>query len=318
MKARIYSRLGQRGAIFGMAILDAAKNDDKFITLTADLAQLSGMERYTKMYPGQFMEAGIAEQNMVGMAAGLAAEGFHPLVTTYSTFLSMRSCEQIRHYCGYMNEKIILVGSGAGLCQGFAGNTHYTIEDMSIIRAIPNIAVVSPADAGEAVLALEAALEYGQSVYIRLTSNLNCPIVYKNNIDYRIGKANVVKDGNDITVFATGALVSSAIKAANILEGIGVSVCVIDMHTIKPIDKDIIMNTKESTLFVSLEEHNIIGGLGGAISEVMTENIGMPVLLKLGINDTFNLAGDYNNLLEQNRLTPEQIAEDIFIKYNSL
>jgi transketolase len=138
--ARIYSRLGQRGAIFGMAINDAYALDNDLVVMTADLATLSGMERYVRTAaPYRFINAGIAEQNLVGMAAGLAAEGLHPIVTTYATFLTMRACEQIRHFMGYMSLPIVAIGSGAGLSQGFAGNTHYTIEDISMMRAIPNI-----------------------------------------------------------------------------------------------------------------------------------------------------------------------------------
>lgn len=157
--ARTCSMLGQRGAIFGLAVLEAAKADDKFLLMTADLATLSGMDRYCKIYPDQFINVGIAEQNMIGIAAGMAAEGFHPVVTTYATFVTMRGCEQIRHYLGYMSQKVIVVGSGAGLSQGFAGNTHYTIEDISMMRAIPNLQILSPADAASAVKLFNVALK---------------------------------------------------------------------------------------------------------------------------------------------------------------
>ena len=183
INSRTYSRLGQRGAIFGMAACDAAKDDSKFVLLTADLAQLSGMDRYVKMYPEQFVNAGIAEQNMLGMSAGLVSEGYHICASTYATFITMRSCEQLRHYFGYMNLPGVIVGSGAGLCQGFAGNTHYTIEDISMVRAIPNISIISPADAGSSVKLFEIALQQKNAVYMRLTGNLNCPIVYKEDTD---------------------------------------------------------------------------------------------------------------------------------------
>jgi transketolase len=230
----------------------------------------------------------------------------------------MRSCEQIRHYCGYMKQKIILVGSGAGLCQGYSGNTHYTIEDISIIRAIPNMTIISPADAGEAVMAFDAAIHHNQSVYIRLTGNLNCPIIYNDNYLYQIGKANIVHEGEDITIFAAGTMVGFALKAIPVIEKNNISVKLIDMHTIKPIDRKIIENSNKSKLYVSIEEHNIYGGLGSAIAEVMTESKDMPILMRLGIKDTFNLAGDYDNLLYQNRLQPLQIAEDIIIKYKNI
>ena len=311
INSRTYSRLGQRGSIFGMAACDVAKNDSEFVLLTADLAQLSGMDRYVKMYPEQFINAGIAEQNMLGMSAGLATEGYHICASTYATFITMRSCEQLRHYFGYMNLPGVIVGSGAGLCQGFAGNTHYTIEDISMVRAIPNISIISPADAGSAVKLFYEALKQRNAVYIRLTGNLNCPIVYKEDVEFKTGGSYKVKEGSDITIFATGTMVSNALKAAKLLEEEGLSVAVVDMYSLKPIDEDAILSSCGSKLLVSVEEHNIGGGLGSIISEVLTKKGNSPRLLRLGINDIFNLAGSYENLLSQNRLLPEQITEDI-------
>ena len=311
INSRTYSRLGQRGAIFGMACCDAAKDDPLFILLTADLAQLSGMDRYVKMFPEQFINAGIAEQNMMGMAAGLVSEGFHICASTYATFITMRSCEQLRHYFGYMNLPGVIVGSGAGLCQGFAGNTHYTIEDISMVRAIPNISILSPADAGSAVKQFEMALQSNKAVYIRLTGNLNCPIVYKEDVDFKLGGSNKIQDGEDVTIFAVGTMVSHAVKAAKFLEGKGVSCEIVDMYSLKPVDAEAIRAAKNRELLVTIEEHNVQGGLGGIVSEILTGMEGMPKLLRLGINDIFNLAGSYDNLLEQNRLQPEQIAEDV-------
>lgn len=311
INSRTYSRLGQRGAIFGMAACDAAKNDPDFVLLTADLAQLSGMDRYVKMYPEQFVNAGIAEQNMLGMAAGLAAEGYHICASTYATFITMRSCEQLRHYFGYMNLPGVIVGSGAGLCQGFAGNTHYTIEDISMVRAIPNISILSPADAGSAVKLFEEALQQKNAVYMRLTGNLNCPIIYKEDAEFKTGGSNRVKDGSDVTIFATGTMVSHALKAAKILDEQGIMAAVVDMYSLKPVDEKAIRDACGSKLLVTVEEHNVGGGLGGIVSEVLTEKGNTPRLLRLGINDVFNLAGSYDNLLSQNRLMPDQIAEDI-------
>lgn len=311
LSARSSSMLGQRGAIFGMAALDAAKEDDKFILLTADLATLSGMTRYIESYPNQFYNVGIAEQNMMGISAGLAAEGFHPCATTYATFITMRSCEQIRHFLGYMHQKVIVVGSGAGLSQGFAGNTHYTIEDLAVMRSIPNITILSPADAASAVKLFELARQSEDAVYMRLTGNLNCPMVYKEDTSFQIGKANKIREGSDITIFACGTMVSSAVKAANALAEQGVEAAVYDMFSIKPLDREAILAAKDSKLIVTIEEHNKMGGLGAAVAEVMTDNFGMPKLLRLGISDVFDLACDYDGLLEQNRLTAPLIVDDI-------
>ena len=311
ISARTCSMLGQRGSIFGQAVLDAATDDDKFILLTADLATLSGMTKYIDKHPGQFYNIGIAEQNMMGIAAGLAAEGFHPCATTYATFITMRSCEQIRHFCGYMKEKIIVVGSGAGLSQGFAGNTHYTIEDLSVMRSIPNITVLSPADAVSAVKLFELARTSKGAVYMRLTGNLNCPMVYKEDTDFEIGRAKLLKEGSDVVIYATGTMVSSALKAAALLEGKGMTATVYDMFSVKPVDKDAVQSAKKYKLAVTVEEHNKMGGLGAAVAELMTEQTGMPKLLRCGIHDSFDLACDYDGLLVQNRLTPELIADDI-------
>lgn len=311
MTARTCSMLGQRGSVFGQAVLEAAKEDDKFMLLTADLATLSGMDRYCKTYPNQFINVGIAEQNMVGIAAGMAAEGFHPVVTTYATFVTMRSCEQIRHYLGYMKQKVIVVGSGAGLSQGFAGNTHYTIEDISMMRAIPNLQILSPADAASAVKMFDVARASESPVYIRLTGNLNCPMVYKDEAQFEIGKSNKLADGDDITIFACGTMVSTALAVAKSLSDEGIEASVVDMYSIKPIDREAILASKNAKLIVTIEEHSKMGGLGAAVAEVVAEESGFPRLLRLGIADVFDLAGDYNGLLEQNRLTTPQIVEDI-------
>lgn len=312
ISARTFSRLGQRGAIFGIAACEAAKEDDRFMLLTADLAQLSGMDRFVGMFPNQFVNAGIAEQNMLGLTAGLSVEGFHPVASTYATFLSMRACEQMRHYFGYMHLKAVLIGSGAGFSQGFSGNTHYTIEDLSIVRAIPNIMVLSPADAGSAVLLFHEALKADSAVYMRLTGGLNSPILYRENRHFRIGGSERLKDGSDVAILATGTVVGSTLKAAELLEKDGISASVTDVYSIKPIDRDAILDLASKTkILVSVEEHSIIGGLGGAVSELLAEEGDMPKLVRLGIRDKFDLAGSYDGLIRQNRLTPELIAEDI-------
>lgn len=317
--ARVYSRLGQRGAIFGMAINDLAAIDENIVVLTADLATLSGLDRYVKSAPPyKFINAGIAEQNMLGMAAGLAAEGFHPIVTTYATFLTMRACEQMRHYMGYMCLPIVAIGSGAGLSQGFAGNTHYTIEDISIMRAIPNMNILSPADAASAVMLFELAIDSNRPVYMRLTGNMNTPMLYTEPISFTIGGSHSIKDGEDVVILATGTMVNNALIAAKYLDDLGISAKVIDMYSIKPIDKSRISEEANKRLIVTIEEHNRIGGLGAAVSEELVSIKDHGCLLRLGIKDQFDLAGDYDFLLKQNRLTPELIVEDIQDALNDL
>lgn len=316
LKVRTYSRLGQRGAIFGLGIFDAIAQNKNLAVLTADLATLSGLERFKNQYPDHFYNIGIAEQNMVGVAAGLAAEGFLPVATTYATFISLRSCEQVRHYMGYMQQNIILIGSGGGFSMGFSGNTHYSVEDLAVMRAIPNIVVLSPSDAGQAVKAFHAAVELKRPVYIRLSGGLNCPIIYKEDFAFTVGKGIRLREGRDIQMIATGMMVHKALTAAEILSEKGISVEVVDMHTIKPLDASLIARDKK--LVVTLEEHNMLGGLGGAVAECLSQEGSSSPLLRIGIEDTFLKPGDPDYLFEQAGLSVEQVVGKVENRIQSL
>ncbi len=316
---RTWSKLGQRGAFFGLAVFEIVEQFDNAMILSADLAYLSGLERFINKYPEKFLNIGIAEQNMLGISAGLAQEGKIVFATTYATFVTMRSCEQMRHYMGYMNSNIKIVGSGAGLIMTYSGNTHYTFEDLSIMRAIPNITILSPADATESVKVALAAAKHVGPVYIRLTGGLNNPMVYKEDYNFEIGKAVTISDEGDITIFATGTMVFNAMEASKILALKGINARVVNFHTIKPIDKAAIDESNEkSKLLVTVEEHSKIGGLGGTIAEHLCLKENHAPLLRLGIADEFKHAGDYNFLLGENRLLPDQIAQDIEEKYLTL
>ena len=316
---RTWSKLGQRGAFFGAAIFDIIEKYDNAVVVTADLGFLSGLERFMNQHADKFYNTGIAEQNMLGVSAGLAQEGKIPFATTYATFVTMRSCEQMRHYLGYMESNVKIVGTGAGLVMSFSGSTHYTMEDISIVRAIPNIIILSPADATEAVKTAFAAAEYKGPVYIRLTGALNNPMVYKEDYEFTIGKAVTLKPDGDITIFATGSMVYNALQAAEILTTKNIHARVVNIHTIKPLDIAAIDEVKNtSKLFVTVEEHSMIGGLGGSVAEHLSSFSSHPALLRLGIADKFRHAGDYNYLLGLNELMPEQIATNIEKKYLSL
>ncbi|HAM99586.1 MAG TPA: transketolase [Marinilabiliales bacterium] len=316
---RTWAKLGQRGAFFGVAVFDIAEQYPKLMIVTADLGFLSGLERFMNQHPQKFVNVGIAEQNMIGVSAGLADEGHIVFATTYATFITMRSCEQVRHYLGYMQSNVKIVGSGAGLVMGFSGNTHYTIEDLSMVRAIPNITILSPADATESVKIALAAANHNGPVYVRLTGELNNPMVYKEDYPFEIGKAVVLRPLGNVTVFATGSMVYNAIKAAEILEAKGILVRVVNIHTIKPIDEAAIMeSTQISKLLVSVEEHSKIGGLGAVVAECITQfGVAVP-LLRLGIDDAFKHCGNYKYNLEQNGLLPEQLASAIENRYIAL
>lgn len=309
--ARAFARLGQSGSIFGMAATEL-HNTYPIQCISADMSTPAGLDRFKRTYPEDFINVGIAEQNMLGVAAGLASEGYRPVCVTQAAFISMRSFEQVRQYMGYMKYPIITVGLSSGFALTFLGNTHYAIEDIAVMRSIPGITIFSPADAGAAVKAFEKALELGNPAYIRLTQGLMPPIVYKEDYEYYPFKmTEIINLGSDVTIFATGSMVHQAISAANILSEEGITCRVMDVHCIKPLDKETIIQSCDSELFVSVEEHNVVGGLGTAIADVLSGQTSHPALVKLGVQDTFSPVGEYQYLLEHHGLTAEQIASTI-------
>lgn len=314
---RVYFRLGQSGSIFGMELMEQAGNYP-FKVLSSDMSVVAGLDRFKKEYPDSFYNVGIAEQNLLGVAAGLDSEGFKTIAVAQACFISMRSFEQVRQYLGYMGGKVMCVGINSGFSLTFFGNTHYAIEDMALMRSIPNMTVLSPADAGEAVKLFDAALKVDGPVYLRLSGSLNTPIVYKEDYALKIGQAITLKEGEDIAIFATGLMVSNALKAAELLFEKGITATVVDVHTIKPIDKDTIQKNCGKKLLISVEEHNVVGGLGTAIADVLSEQRNSAPLLKLGVQDHFMPVGDYNYLVEQAGLTPEKIAASIESKLAAL
>lgn len=311
VSSRTYSRLGQGGAMFGMALFDAIEAIGNTYVLTADMGKPAGMGRFKTRCPEYFVNVGIAEQNLIGMAAGFASEG-HPVVASaQAVFISMRSFEQVRQYLGYMKLPIVTVGVSAGFGLTFFGNTHYAIEDMALMRTIPGMTILSPSDAGQAAKAIVAALKSKSPAYIRCTGGLNSPVIYKSDYEFVIGKAIEIKPGADVAIFATGTVTANALEAARILEEKGISVAVIDVHTIKPLDTSCLDRYAGHKLLISVEEHNVIGGLGGAISEHLAGQIAHPRLLRLGVKDRFFTPGDYPYLIQQSRLDAASIAEDI-------
>jgi transketolase len=318
LNARMYSKLGQRGS-FAIAIEEIAAHDKELMVLTADLTTLTGLTRFKEKFPEKFLNIGIAEQNMVGIAAGMAKEGKNVFITTYANFLAMRAYEQIRIQLGYMRLGVKVIGTGSGLAMGMSGNTHYGIEDIALMRAIPGLMVVSPADGTETTKVIKGAAEHHGPVYIRLSGTLNNPIVYTEDYPFEFGKAVLLKKGTDVSIIATGTMVHESLVAADILQKeTGISASVINMHTIKPLDAVAIHGAcKKSKLIVTVEEHSVIGGLGGAVAECISEIPDAPRCIKIGIQDTFQKVGDYQYLLEQNGLTGSQIAEKIANSFDS-
>jgi transketolase len=309
--ARQWSRMGSR-AVFGQAILSLAELKTNLMVLSADLGSSSGLSRFKNAYPDKFLNVGICEQNMIGVSAGLAKEGFVVFATSFAPFISMRASEQIRMNLGYMNLNVKAVAIGSGVSMSFLGNSHYGIEDASIMRSIPNITVVSPADCVEIVKTVFAAAEFEGPMYIRLTGEVNNPSVYKEDYDFEIGKGITLREGQDITIITNGTMVFESLEAAKILEIKGISATVVNMHTIKPIDTSAIDKAVKSTkLIVTVEEHSIIGGLGGAVAEYKTTLKNAPPQLIMGLPDKFGKVGDHRYLLEKYGLIGANIAEKI-------
>jgi transketolase len=309
--AKVWSKLGSRGT-FGVAILEYAPEIENLMVLTADLSTTSGLDRFKKTYPEKFLNVGISEQNMIGIAAGMANEGRTVFVTTFSNFAAMRSYEQIRLDLGYMESNVKVVGLAGGMAMGMFGNTHYGIEDMALMRAVPGLTVVSPADGIEIVKAVVASAKHQGPVYIRLTGAMNNPIVYSEDYEFVIGKGITLKRGKDITIIATGTMVYESLVAAKLLEESSIFVTVVNMHTIKPLDTNLLEQIiSSSKLIVTVEEHGIIGGLGGAVAEFKATKDNSPRQVFIGLPDKFGKAGEYKYLLQKYGLTGKKIAQRI-------
>lgn len=315
---KMWSSIGSR-ATFGMAALELGKTIDDLMILTGDTSTSAGLERFKKAFPEKFLDVGIAEQNMMGIAAGLASEGYNVITSTFAPFQTMRCCEQIKVNLGYMRHKVCMVGLASGVVLGMLGYTHCSIEDVAVMRSIPGITVISPADCVETVKATLAAVNHNESVYIRLTGGARNPQVYKEDYNYEIGKANTLREGNDITIIAAGTMVYVSLEATDILLEQGISATVVNMHTIKPIDTSIIEKACESSkLIVTVEEHSVIGGLGSAVAEYKATLRNTPSQLFIGLPDNYGSSGAYGHMLEKNGLTADHIAEKILNQYERL
>lgn len=307
---RLYSLLGQRGT-FGTVLKELAVENERIVALSADLTRTSGLEQYAAIFPDRMYNVGIAEQNAVGMAAGLADQGRVPFVSTFANFATLRANEFVRHFMSYMNCNIKLVGLGSGFAMELFGNTHYGLEDIAAIRAMPNITILSPADGLEVAKCTEYAASSDGPVYIRLSGKMNNPIVYKQDYEFTAGKAVKLSDGDDAAIFATGSMVSVALKAVKLLEQEGLSVALYNVHTIKPIDEKVILDNKNKRIILSVEEHCFTGGLGSSIAEVLSTQNEHGKLIRMGTGDTYKAAGSYEYMLEQHDLTADGICKNI-------
>ena len=312
---KIWSTIGPR-ATFGLAALEIVKEIENLIIMTSDVSTSAGLDRFRKTYKDNYVDIGIAEQNLIGIAAGLSSENFNVITTTFAPFQTIRCCEQIKVNLGYMQNKICMVGLASGLVLGNLGYTHCCIEDIGILRSIPNINIVSPSDSLETIKSIYAALNDDRSTYVRLTGGSNNPIINKEDYKFEIGKSIKLRDGKDVTIFCSGACVFNALEAAKLLEKEKIYVEVINMHTIKPIDKESIEKSLEKKLILTIEEHNIIGGLGSAVSEVLSNYTNRPKHIFLGINDYYSKGGSYEFLKEKHGLDIKSIINNVKKNFN--
>ncbi len=308
---RQWSKMGPR-AMFGQFILEIAKNNKKLMVLSADLGRSSGLDRFKKEFPNQYLSVGISEQNMIGIASGLAKEGFKVFVTSFAPFLSMRASEQIRMNLGYMKLPVNLVALGSGVSMGYLGNSHFGLEDIGVMRTIPGLSISSPADCLEIRKTLFDYAENNRGPsYIRLTGIPGYPSTYEKDYNYEIGLPVKLKSGNDILIIATGSMVSQSMLAANILKKKNISVELINLNTLKPVHKTIKNKLKKFKTVFTIEEHSILGGLGTVISEEIVNFAIKTNLKKIALPDKFGPTGDYNYLLDYHGLTGEKIAAKI-------
>ena len=292
---------------YGNALAELGEKYD-FVVLDADLAAATKTGTFKKKVPERFFDCGIAEGNMMTVAAGLAAAGKTPFASTFAMFAAGRAFEQIRNSIGYPHLNVKIGATHAGITVGEDGATHQCLEDIATMRTIPGMTIINPADATEARLAVEAALNFDGPVYLRF-GRLAVPVMFDESYKFEIGKGVMLADGTDVTIIATGIMVDMALKARDILAQKGVSARVINIHTIKPIDEEIVVKAAmETGAIVTAEEHNVIGGLGGAVSETVCEKCPVPVV-KVGVEDKFGHSGKVPALLEMYGLTPENIVE---------
>ena len=296
---------------YGETLVELGAMNEKVVVMDADLSGSTKTAMFKKAYPDRFFNAGIAEGNMVGVAAGLAASGYTVFVSSFAMFASGRAFEQIRNTAAYPNLNVKICASHAGITVGADGATHQCLEDIGIMRTIPHMTVINPADAVEARLAILAAAKHNGPVYMRFGRSA-VPVVFDaDTYKFDIGKGVQLVEGSDVTLVATGITVEMALEASEILKSRGISARVINMATIKPIDREILVKaSRETGVIVTSEEHNIIGGLGEAVSTALSEHCPTPVT-RIGVNDVYGHSGPAVDLLKEFGLSAEHIAEVI-------
>ena len=294
---------------YGNSLVELAEKYD-YVVLDADLAEATKTVKFKKAYPERFFDCGIAEGNMISVAAGLAAAGKMAFASSFAMFAAGRAFEQVRNSVGYPHLNVKIGATHAGITVGEDGATHQCLEDIALMRTIPGMTIVNPCDAVEARAAVEAAMQTYGPFYLRF-GRCACPVLCGEDYKFELGKGVLMRDGKDATVIATGYMVHLALEAAQALAAEGIDVRVINIHTIKPLDKDIILKAaRETGAIVTAEEHNIIGGLGSAVAETVCEGCPVPVL-RVGVEDRFGKSGKGPPLREEYGLTVENIADKL-------
>ncbi len=295
---------------YGEALVELGRQNNNVVVLDADLTKSTKTNLFQEEFPERHINVGIAEADLIGTAAGLATCGKIPFASTFAMFAAGRAFEQIRNTVAYPKLNVKIAPTHAGISVGEDGGSHQSIEDISLMRSIPGMVVLSPADATETKKMIFAAAEYNGPVYIRM-GRLDVPVLFDDSYDFQIGVANTVKEGTDVTILATGLMTARALEAAEKLESEGVSVRVINVGTIKPLDGETVLKAaKETKFIVTAEEHSVIGGLGSAVSEFLSETY--PTLVKkVGIYDVFGQSGKAEELLEKYELTATKLISVI-------
>jgi transketolase len=296
--------------VYGATLIELGEKNENIVVLDADLSGSTKTKGFSKAFPERFFNMGISEQDLVGTAGGLSLTGKIPFASTFAIFESGRAWEQVRQTIGYSSLNVKLVATHSGLTVGEDGASHQALEDITLMRVIPGLTVIVPADGYETKQALDAITEYKGPVYMRLGRS-KVPPVMPEGYEFRIGRAHTFSLGNDATIVATGIMVSAALKARDILAKEGIDAGVINMSTIKPLDgESLLAAARKSRLIVTAEEHSIIGGLGGAVSEFLSENCPVRVL-RIGTKDTFGRSGSPDELLKEYGLTADNISDTI-------
>ena len=296
--------------VFGRTLVDLGKSNKNIIVLDADLGPSTRVSYFAEEFPERFIQVGVAEQNMVGMAAGLSTFGFIPFATTFACFISKRACDQVALSVAYPKMNVKLIGAYCGLFSGKNGATHQSLEDIAIMRAIPNMIVLIPADGIETEKVIRFAAQYKGPVYIRIPRD-PLPTVNSSDYEFSLGKATILTEGSDASIICAGTMVSESLKAAKELLKEGIKSRVINMSSIKPIDEETIVKVaKDTGAIVTVENHNIIGGLGGAVAEVLGEKFPAP-LKRVGVKDAFGKSGENEEMKKKFGLTSSNIEDAV-------